>query len=106
MNGRATNNTAEIQACVAAIKVVKENGCYLLVLKKNFFKFLFVVGYKKVRIFTDSEFVIKCMTQWIHKWKQNNWRVASGGEVKNKEDLVKLDELMRTMDDVKFVCFC
>lgn len=43
------------------------------------------------------------MTQWIKKWKVNNWKVASGGDVKNKEDLIKLDEILKLMESVKWV---
>jgi ribonuclease HI len=31
---------------------------------------------------------------WIHKWKQNDWKLSDGGQVKNKEDLTALDEAL------------
>lgn len=77
--------------------VSKHKGCDL------FFCSVFVVGYNKIKFVTDSEFVINCMTQWIKKWKINNWKVTSGGDVKNKEDLVKLDNLLHSLQDVKWV---
>lgn len=43
------------------------------------------------------------MTQWIHNWKKNNWKTASGGPVKNKEDLQKLDTIVTQFVDVKWV---
>lgn len=58
-----------------------------------------------MKFITDSEFVINCMTKWIMKWKVNSWRVATGGSVKNKEDLVQLDNLLQSFQDVKWVCF-
>lgn len=63
------------------------------------------LGYKKVKFFTDSEFVINCMTKWIYNWKKNNWRTASGSNVKNKEDLVKLDQVLQSLEDVQWVFF-
>lgn len=73
--GRATNNTAEIQACIAAIEIALANDV------------------KALKIYTDSQFVINSITMWIKKWKLNNWKIASGAEVKNKEDFQKLDSL-------------
>ena len=40
---------------------------------------------------------------WIHKWKQNDWKLSDGGKVKNKEDLMALDEAMEGIS-VKWVC--
>lgn len=84
VNGRATNNTAEIQACIEALEVLKSNNV------------------NKVLIKTDSEFTINCMTKWIEGWKKKNWKLASGGPVKNKIDLEKLDNLRTEFEDVKF----
>lgn len=64
-----------------------------------------IVGVAKVKIITDSQFTIKCITLWIHNWKRNNWKTASGGPVKNKEDLKKLDSICQTFIDVKWVSF-
>ncbi|XP_018564076.1 ribonuclease H1 [Anoplophora glabripennis] len=85
VEGRPTNNTAEIQACVQALKVIKSHG------------------EDKAKILTDSEFTINCMTKWIKNWKKNNWKTASGGSVKNKEDLQILDTIMKTFTDIKWV---
>lgn len=82
VKGRPTNNTAEIQACIHAIKSAHANGV------------------RKLKIKTDSEFVINSMTKWIFKWRTNNWKVASGGDVKNKEDFVTLDNALKLLDKV------
>ncbi|KAF5272782.1 hypothetical protein FQA39_LY07809 [Lamprigera yunnana] len=82
VNGRATNNTAEIQACIQAVKTAHANGV------------------TKLKIKTDSEFVINSMTKWIFKWRINNWKVATGGDVKNKEDFVTLDNTLKLMEKV------
>lgn len=46
-----------------------------------------------VRIITDSNYVKQGISTWIHNWKKNGWKTSSGGDVKNKELWVKLDEL-------------
>lgn len=40
---------------------------------------------------------------WIHKWKQNDFKLSDGGQVKNKEDLMALDEALEGII-VKWVC--
>jgi ribonuclease HI len=37
-----------------------------------------------VDVYTDSNYVVKGMTSWIHGWKKNGWK-ASGKPVKNQE---------------------
>lgn len=84
VKGPPTNNTAEIQAARIAInQAVKADV-------------------KRLTINTDSKFVINCITQWIHKWKKNNWTLTNGGPVKNKEELIKLDDAVKTLEVVKW----
>lgn len=47
----------------------------------------------ELTIYTDSQFVIDCVTKYIKGWKAKNWRLASGGQVKNLDDIKRLDEL-------------
>jgi len=46
----------------------------------------------KVAVFTDSEYVRKGITQWIHAWRQKGWKTASGKPVKNLALWQQLDE--------------
>ncbi|KAH3943176.1 hypothetical protein HBI70_194600 [Parastagonospora nodorum] len=39
-------------------------------------------------IHTDSNYSIKCLTEWFQKWEKNNWKSSSGKDVENK-DLVE-----------------
>jgi ribonuclease HI len=51
----------------------------------------------KVEIFTDSVYVGKGITEWMVKWKQNNWQRREGKSlkpVKNVERWQRLDELL------------
>ncbi|KAL1138388.1 hypothetical protein AAG570_008452 [Ranatra chinensis] len=84
VEGLATCNNAEIQAARMAICQAHK------------------VNVRNIVIFTDSQFVINCITNWIYKWKRNNWRLAGGGKVKNKDELIKLHCAIKQMDSVKW----
>jgi ribonuclease HI len=43
---------------------------------------------RSVLIHTDSNYSIKCLTEWFQKWEKNNWKSSSGKDVENK-DLVE-----------------
>lgn len=59
-----TNNRMELTAAVRGLNSLKER-C-------------------EVHVTTDSNYVKDGITQWIHKWKRNGWRSASG-PVKNQD---------------------
>ena len=46
-----------------------------------------------VIIATDSQYVLKGMTEWIAGWKRKNWRTADKKPVKNADLWQRLDEL-------------
>jgi ribonuclease HI len=46
-----------------------------------------------VRIHTDSQYVQKGITVWIHNWKRQDWRTADKKPVKNADLWSQLDEL-------------
>nr|XP_020442608.1 ribonuclease H1 isoform X1 [Monopterus albus] len=82
LQGRQTNQRAEIQAACKALEQAKE---------KNI---------KKLVLYTDSQFTINGVTKWIKNWKLNDWRLKSGGQVINKDDFVKLDRLNAELEVV------
>jgi ribonuclease HI len=57
-----TNNRMEITAAVSALRALKE-PC-------------------QVQIYTDSEYLKKGITDWIHNWKKMGWRRGSPGKTK------------------------
>lgn len=57
VNEKKTNNTAELKACIRAIKVVST-----LDIKK------------KIIIYSDSSYVINCVTKWYKNWEKNGWQ--------------------------------
>jgi ribonuclease HI len=48
-----------------------------------------------VRLYTDSQYVQKGITDWIHDWKRRGWRTADRKPVKNVDLWHRLDELSR-----------
>lgn len=50
---------------------------------------------KKLRITTDSQYVIKGISLWINNWKRNKWKTANNEDVKNKKEWKKLDKLIQ-----------
>lgn len=51
-------------------------------------------GIQKLCINTDSKFVIDSVTKWLPGWKRRDWKLSSGGPVKNVIDFKELDELL------------
>lgn len=72
IEGKTTNNIAELMAIEAAIK--NTNG--------------------SIMIFSDSEYAIKCISVWSHKWKMNDWMTTNGKPVKNQELIKRIVELI------------
>ncbi len=69
-----TNNRMELQAAIEGLRYLKRASV--------------------VDLTTDSEYVRKGISQWVHKWKQNGWRTAQKKPVKNQDLWVLLDELV------------
>ncbi|XP_075454403.1 ribonuclease H1-like isoform X3 [Ascaphus truei] len=80
LDGRQTNQRAEIQAACKAIEQAKSQNITKLV------------------IYTDSMFTINGITKWIHSWKSKGWKLSTGQDVVNREDFEKLDRLTQDMD--------
>lgn len=47
----------------------------------------------RIRLRTDSEYVLKGLRDWSPGWKRRGWRTASGDPVKNRELWERLSEL-------------
>ena len=50
---------------------------------------------QKIRIVSDSRYIIKGLTEWVFNWKLNNWYTAQGEKVKNIEHWKYFDELSK-----------
>ena len=76
-----TNNKMELQAAISA----------LLNLSGKFPEDM--QAQVKIKIFTDSQYLQKGISEWIKKWKKNNWRTANKKPVVNVDLWRKLDKL-------------
>jgi ribonuclease HI len=75
-----TNNRMELTAAVEALRVLSR---------------VKALSTKGIRIYTDSTYVIRGITQWIHGWKKRGWKNQEGGDVSNRELWEALDEVIR-----------
>jgi len=73
-----TNNKMELMAPIGALKKIDKN--------------------RKVEIYTDSKYVKLGITEWIHKWRKNNWQTSKKENVKNKELWIELYELTKSFE--------
>jgi ribonuclease HI len=77
-----TNNRMELGAALAALQAVQTD----LKCKPD-----------KIRIFTDSQYLQKGISQWLKAWKRNGWRTSGKEPVKNRDLWEKLDILNISM---------
>ncbi len=54
-----------------------------------------------VELFSDSQYVLKGLSEWIDSWKKRGWKTASKSPVKNQDLWQTLDEL-RAKHHLKF----
>jgi ribonuclease HI len=68
-----TNNRMELMAAIRGLEALKRPS--------------------RVKLYTDSTYVMKGITTWIHSWKRKGWRTADKKAVKNEDLWRELDEL-------------
>jgi ribonuclease HI len=68
----STNNRMELMAAIQALETLTK-PC-------------------KVELHTDSTYVMKGISEWIHSWKARGWRTADKKPVKNEDLWRRLDE--------------
>ena len=68
-----TNNRMEMMAAIQALEALTKS-C-------------------QVELHTDSTYVMKGISEWIHGWKKRGWKTADKKPVKNVELWQRLDEL-------------
>ncbi len=49
----------------------------------------------KVRIYTDSSYVLRGMEEWLENWKNNGWITSAGKPVKNQDLWKRIAELQK-----------
>ncbi|MDP2825328.1 MAG: ribonuclease HI [Sulfuritalea sp.] len=68
-----TNNRMEMMAVIEALRALK--------------------GPVQARVHTDSQYVQKGISEWIHGWKRRGWKTANKEPVKNEDLWRELDRL-------------
>ncbi|NMM91504.1 ribonuclease HI [Rhodococcus sp. SRB_17] len=51
-------------------------------------------GDEPLLIESDSQYAIKCASEWLPSWKRKGWKTASGGAVKNLELVQGIDRVI------------
>lgn len=69
-----TNNRMELTAVIEALQSLKRSS--------------------RVCIHTDSQYVLKGITEWLPNWKRRGWRTSGNAPVKNLDLWQRLDELV------------
>jgi len=75
-DSETTNNRMEMQAAIASLQLFHESG-----------------QADPIALYSDSEYLIKGITQWLQGWKKKGWKTASGKAVLNQDLWKILDEL-------------
>ncbi|MDA9090450.1 ribonuclease HI [Pelagibacteraceae bacterium] len=70
-----TNNRMELMAPIMSLKKIEPNS--------------------EITIYTDSTYVKNGITEWIKRWKKNEWKGANKKPIKNKDLWIKLDNLCK-----------
>ena len=78
-NPETTNNQMEMQAALEALKYLED---------KN----------EVIELYTDSNYLRQGITEWIHKWKLNNWRTAAKKPVANRDLWIEISDLNEKMN--------
>lgn len=73
-----TNNRMELMAVIAGLEAVKR-AC-------------------RVEIYSDSQYVLKGLREWMDQWIKRGWRTASKQPVKNQDLWERLDALRKQHD--------
>lgn len=81
--GKVSNNICEMDACIVAIKII--------INKSKFQKNL-----DTIIIYTDSQYLINCITKWCHTWEKNNWmRKTRQGKLESVKNVNLIKEIKR-----------
>ncbi|NKF50755.1 ribonuclease HI [Shewanella sp. WXL01] len=81
-NPNGTNNTAELNALTQALQMAQQASAQ---------------G-KSVKIFSDSQYSINCISNWAYGWKAKGW-TRKGGEIANLELIQQAHELYESLKD-------
>lgn len=76
--GALTNQRAELYAIYKAINKIEKQ-----------------LSFNKIEIYSDSEYSIKSLTEWIINWKKNDWKTSNNKTVLNQDIIKKIDKKLQ-----------
>jgi ribonuclease HI len=76
-----TNNRMEMMGVIEGLRALTRNGL-------------------KVHIVTDSQYVIKGITEWMDGWVRRKWKTLEGEDVKNKDLWLDLVDEIEAHEEV------
>jgi len=83
--GKQSNNTGELTACIRSMEILENE------IKEK----------KEIDIYTDSEYVMKCVTTYGDKLEKNDWKLSTGKTPPNLELLKKAHGLFKKARNIK-----
>jgi len=75
---RTTNNRMELLAVINGLRALSSPS--------------------RVEVYSDSQYVLNGLNEWMDNWKKRGWKTASKQPVKNQDLWEALDELRATHD--------
>jgi ribonuclease HI len=82
-----TNQRAELSAIHRAVVILDANGYHN----------------EDIKIYTDSEYSMNCLTKWISGWVSRGWKTAAGGDVLHKDLIQATSTLLSKFKSHRFV---
>ncbi|GAB4384060.1 MAG: ribonuclease HI [Phycisphaerales bacterium] len=78
---QTTNNRMELRAVIEGLSMLSRRSV--------------------VELYSDSQYVLKGLEEWLESWKRRGWKTASKQPVKNEDLWRRLDEL-RSRHEIRF----
>ena len=75
---QTTNNRMELTAAIRALEALKRPS--------------------RVKLYTDSVYVMKGISEWLKDWKRRGWRTADKKPVKNQDLWMELEKIAAVHD--------
>jgi ribonuclease HI len=82
-----TNQRAELAAIHRAVVILDANGYH---------------G-DDIKIYTDSEYSMNCLTKWISGWVARGWKTAAGGDVLHRDLIQATSTLLSKFKSHRFI---
>lgn len=71
-----TNQRAELTAILRALDITSEDD-------------------RPLTLYSDSQYSMKCITEWLPKWRQNGFKTSRGDDVKNLDLIEPIDDMIQ-----------